>query len=421
MQRISIVLASFLFLSLFSSCKKSTGNGPEPQPSPVPVTGLVTPVGTPDDMEASEKTIGATGGSLISTDGRIKVSIPAGALSSNQNITIQTISNHNPMAIKKAYRIQPHGLQFSKPVSIEFSYDLEDIQNTIPEALGIAYQDNNRIWKAIGGAVINKNNKTIVITTTHFSDWSLFESFKMSTTATVLPVSGTAELEVMTYEGILAPLTPGSEVPIGPKITMPASFIKKWNLAGSGSLQPAAAKAVYRAPATVPTTQNPVGISVELDLKQRGSFLLVRNIEIQGDDGEIEIRVAGGNWVKKAASIAVRLGNGYYSIADSDGDTQGSYVVVRWQGELGTHPYKSPFSNVGTHVHYLITNGANYTCSYITGNNEFVASGGGVTITSMGEDDGFIKGTFTIDPAGTGENLKSTIFVEGKFRVRRGW
>jgi hypothetical protein len=39
----------------------------------------------------------------------------------------------------------------------------------------------------------------------------------------------------------------------------------------------------------------------------------------------------------------------------------------------------------------------------------------------MGDDDGFIKGTFIMQPAGYGDNLMLTTTVEGKFRVRKGW
>jgi hypothetical protein len=89
-------------------------------------------------------------------------------------------------------------------------------------------------------------------------------------------------------------------------------------------------------------------------------------------------------------------------------------------GGPGTHAYKAPETATGTHAHYLRNGGNNYVCSCMSG-DKLVASGGGVTITSMGEDDGFIKGTFTIKPAGYGVQLKNTIDSEGKFRVRKGW
>jgi len=419
MQRITLTLCAFLLTVLLFSCKKENTPRPDDEPTPTPV-GVATPVGAPDDEPAVVKSIGAAGGTLSSPDGRIQITIPAGAVSSAQNFSIQSIANHNPLAVGAAYRLQPHGVNFAKPVTIQFEYTDAEIINTVPEALGIAYQDAQGIWQAQGGVVLDKAAQTVTITTTHFSDWSLFESIYLSTSATVLPVNGTAELDVFTAEDLLVPLVPGEEVPMGKKVSMAVKYIKEWKLAGAGNLQHSGAAATYKAPATVPNTPNPVAVSVKLDLKQRGTFLLVRHIQVADDDGEIDIRVEGGGWLRKTASRAVRMPDGTYSIADSDGDTEGSYVLIRWIGGIGTHAYKSPYAIAGTHVHYLRDGGNNYTCSYNTG-QDIVASGGGVTITSMGEDDGFIKGTFVITPAGYGDNLRNTVNIEGKFRVRKGW
>lgn len=417
MKRLTLSLFALLVLFGMYSCQKDDKVSTPDNPNPA---GEVTQVGTPDGTPLAQKTIGATGGTLSSTDGRLKITVPAGAFTADQQVTIQSISNFNPLAINEAYRITPHNVEFAKPVTIEFSYTEEEIINTIPEALGIAYQDDRGIWMAQGGTELDKANKKIRVITNHFSDWSLFESVFLSTSATVVPVNGTAQLEVYTTEDLLVPLVPGQQIAMGKKISMAAKYVKEWKLAGAGNLQSNGPKATYKAPGTVPNV-NPVTVSVKLDLKQRGTFLLVKNIEVQNDDGEIEVRVAGGAWVKKTASLAVKMGEGYYAIADSDGDTQGSYVVVRWTGGTGTHPFKSPYVNIGTHAHYLVTNGENYTCSYVTGDGRMVASGGGVTITSMGDDDGFIKGTFDISPAGFGPQLMNTIRVEGKFRVKKGW
>lgn len=402
------------------SCKKGE-SGTTGGPITTPPVGVPTAVGTPDDEPATEATIGTSGGKLTSSDGRLKISIPSGALSANQTVSIQSIANHNPLAVGQAYRLQPHGVTFSKPVTIEFAYTDADVQNTLPEALGIAYQDDKGVWQAQGGAVLNKTAKTVKITTTHFSDWSLFESFYMISSATVVPVNGTAQLEVFTTEDLLVPLVPGEQVPMGKKVSMAASHIKEWKLAGAGNLQSSGPNATYKAPPTVPGAPNPVAVSVKLDLKQRGTFLMVRHIEVADDDGEIEIRVAGGGWLKKTASRAVRMPDGTYAIADSDGDTEGSYILINWEGGIGTHPYRLPLSNFGTYVHYLRDGGNNYTCRYIDASDNLVRSGGGVTITSMGEEDGFIKGTFTIEPAGYGDFLKQTANIDGKFRVRKGW
>jgi hypothetical protein len=415
LQRISVALWACVFTCLLFSCKKDNDKPAEPTYN----GGVATPVGTPDGA-AIQKTIGTEGGAITSTDGRITVTIPAGAVSSAQQFSIQPISNQNPLAVGKGYRLLPHNLTFSTPVTIEFSYSEEDLQNTIPEALGIAYQDAKGVWQAQGSTTIDLANRKVKVATTHFSDWSLFESFYLTSSKSSLPTNGTADLEVFCTEDILEPLTPGKEVAMGKKISIATTNIKEWKLAGTGNLQPNGAKAVYKAPATVPAV-NPVAISVSLDFNKRGKYLLVKHIEITGNDGEIEVRVNGGVWVKQPASPAVKMGPDNIAMADSDGDTKGWYVLIRFTGGVGTHSFKDPTAIWGTHVHYHITGGNNYTCAYINGDEQFVPSGGGVTITSMGDDDGFIKGTFIMQPAGYGNNLKQTATVEGKFRVRKSW
>lgn len=135
---------------------------------------------------------------------------------------------------------------------------------------------------------------------------------------------------------------------------------------------------------------------------------------------EIQIRVDGGPWQTRVAGAAVRFRDGYYAIADIDGDDVGSYILIRWMGGVGTHAYKEVAANEGTHVHYLIDEGNNYVPYYLTPAGMHV-SGGGVTITSMGDKDGYITGTFLVDPAGYGDVLDKQARVEGKFRVKKGW
>ncbi|HEY6902384.1 MAG TPA: hypothetical protein VI233_17125, partial [Puia sp.] len=76
----------FCCLVLALSCKKN-----KPEQGGTASTPLITAVGSPKGTSVS-KQIGASGGSLTSTDNGITIEIPAGALSSDQTITIQPIS-----------------------------------------------------------------------------------------------------------------------------------------------------------------------------------------------------------------------------------------------------------------------------------------------------------------------------------------
>ncbi|UYQ91700.1 hypothetical protein MKQ68_16550 [Chitinophaga horti] len=412
MKSISAYLVAALLT--FTACSKPDS---ESDPNPIPGTGKVTEAGAPDEDTKAEKVIGTAGGTLTSNDGEITIDIPAGALAANQTVSIQRITNKNPMGLRKAYRLLPHGVQFTKPVNITFDYSDEDITGTIPEALGIAYQDDKGIWQAIGSTTLDKDEQTISVKTTHFSDWSFFESFVMKASATFVDPGTTVQLEIESDANIMGPLQ-NDERPIGERHSMSAEFVKGWKLAGAGTLTPNKEKATYKAPATVPTAPNPVAVSAEIKLNKPGLFLVLTHITI-ADDGEISVRVNGGAWITQKATAATKFGDNYYGVADGDGDETGRYIFIRWTGGVGTTPFKSPKVNYGTHSHYQV-NGNTYICSYVQG-EELVASGGGVTITSMGEKGGFIEGTADINPAGYGPKMEPVARVEAKFKVRRYW
>ncbi|RXK60428.1 hypothetical protein ESA94_08135 [Lacibacter luteus] len=417
MKIISTLIIACLLTIMQTGCSKKPSDIQEPAETP----GEVTAVGTADEVNAATKIIGAAGGTINSNDGKISVSIPQGALTTNQTITVQRITNTNPMGINKGYRITPHNLEFAKPATITFKYTETDFEAAVPEALGIAYQTNEGVWNAINSTTLNKNLMIVSVETTHFSDWTFFKSFELTSTATVLPTKGIAQLELLSDANFLLHSLEKPERPIGKRQNMTALFIKGWSLAGAGNLAPNQQKATYTAPATVPNAPNPVAISVNIDLNKKGKFLVVKHIKIS-NDGEISVRVGGGDWFTQEASPVVKISDNYYMLADSDGDEKGRYISVRWQGAgTGTFAYKQPDINVGTHVQYLITGGANYNCAYTKPNDEFVASGGGVTITSLGNNDGYVTGTFIITPSGSGDFLRAGPTVEGKFRVRKSW
>ena len=72
-----LFLCLFTGLLITTACKKGGNN--DDQPSNGSGKGVVTPVGTAEETTKSEKVIGVAGGSISSLDGKITVSVPAGA------------------------------------------------------------------------------------------------------------------------------------------------------------------------------------------------------------------------------------------------------------------------------------------------------------------------------------------------------
>lgn len=267
----------YFITALVLSCSKTDRVAPSQPSAP-----LVTASGAPDGV-AITKTIGADGGTITSSDGNISITIPAGALKEDQSISVQPITNQLPMGYGKAYRLTPHDISFHQPVTINFRYNEDSIKNSVPELLGIAYQDQEGKWFFAGEPVHDKTNHLLKTTTTHFSDWGFLPYFYIDPSETLVDPGTQHTLKVMATvpgEYMDFPSVDGS--PVVQSYAPPAQYIGAWNYAGEGSLDDDGNKASYQAPAAIPRI-NPEAVSVAIKMKQKGQFLLVSNITIRSE------------------------------------------------------------------------------------------------------------------------------------------
>lgn len=270
----------WLILALISfavSCTKT-----DPVSPGIPTAPLVTAPGVPDGA-AVTKTIGADGGTLTSADGNMNITIPAGALSGDKAITVQPVTRKLPDGYGKVYRLTPHDISFQQPVTIRLRYNEDSIKNTVPELLGIAYQDQQGKWFHAAAPVPDKVSHTLTTTTTHFSDWGIISYLYIQPNEPLVQPGAHITLKVM---GVIPESAPDADVvPIneGDAVNQPFMVspgqLGSWNYSGEGSLQGDGNKAYYQAPGSVPRI-NPEAVSIEVKSKGKGQFLLVSNITI---------------------------------------------------------------------------------------------------------------------------------------------
>ncbi|MFZ2451732.1 MAG: hypothetical protein WAW36_14545 [Methylovulum miyakonense] len=141
-------------------------------------TPAVTDAGAPSGS-MTEATIGAGGGTLRSSNGRLLLTVPPGALAADTRISIRPITNHAHGGKGKAYRLLPDGQIFQKPVKLTFSYTGKDLNGTTAAALGGAFQTHEGYWHWVDKPVVNIAAKTVTIPTTHFTDFSFVEGFSL--------------------------------------------------------------------------------------------------------------------------------------------------------------------------------------------------------------------------------------------------
>jgi hypothetical protein len=160
------LLAAGLLL-VASACGKSSTSTGTGRPTP---TAPGTPIGPP-----ATQPIGSSGGTLTSPDGQLTLTVPPGAVPGSTSLTIQPITNLAPGGVGNAYRLQPEGTNFSKPVTLTFKADQALAAGHAIEQLTVSTQEGKGYWLRVPAATVTRDAaaKTVSAATQHFSDWAL--------------------------------------------------------------------------------------------------------------------------------------------------------------------------------------------------------------------------------------------------------
>ena len=240
-------------------------------------TPEITSTGTPNGNPVT-KTIGSSGGSVVSDDGKFTIIIPAGALKDNLDITIQPITNEAPGGIGGGYELLPSGTKFSTPVTLSYHYSADDINGSSPYFTYIATQDSTGQWTE---DVLNRDLDTVAntvsITTPHFSSYVLASSVHFEFSKTQFKEGETGSIQVMQTltkkdmtviedeDGTLLPA-----LPIHKKQQVPDAQVGHWSLddmgpttAEVGTISGTGANVTYLAPDNIDKNQQ-VKVSAEV-------------------------------------------------------------------------------------------------------------------------------------------------------------
>ncbi len=154
-------------------------------------TAVGTATGNPET-----KTIGTGGGTLTLLDGRLELTVPPGALSSEIILSAQPITNTAFGGLGTAYRLEPDGATFAKPVTLIFKAGAEDLGKVSIEGMGMAFQDAEGYWKRLPGATFDAAAKTLTVATDHFTDYAPVAVTLLQPLAKTVKPGETVELEL---------------------------------------------------------------------------------------------------------------------------------------------------------------------------------------------------------------------------------
>ena len=347
----------FLCLSLIgmlAACSKPVPNpdGPPPPPPPPgsPASKIaVTEVGQPTGP-ATIKTIGSGGGTITSADGKVVLTIPAGALDRNETISMEPIENKAPLGITAlAYRFLPHGLQFKKPVSVSFKYHNPQIMGTPASQLKMATQLSNKTWRALGVS-IDTNARTIKADLAHFSDYSVYTAYKLEDFKTK---TDTAVVNMYTTERVRFRAIEEVELDSMLTIPMPA-FPIEWAVNGKAQPMPGdnlggftsrdgytMADRDYNAPRRPSKNDTIIAISAKMDLGSKGVLYLVRNVAVKDIN---KMMINGKNYDEVTMVATVIPGTSFMALQGFQLMPNGKYAQINIEIENfnvapGTYTY----------------------------------------------------------------------------------
>lgn len=409
----------FLFLLcavLSTACKK------EPvSPSSTESTGVVRPVGQSKGAGV-QQVIGTGGGAIFSSDSKVSIEIPAGALSGDVTIGIEpitrTLLDSNAAMGKTAYRFTPHGQQFQKPIKIRFKYDGDAFST--PGTAGIAYQDATGRWKGLGNVSLDAAAKTLSVMATHFSDWTTYESiFFTPKEDLALEVGTMAILRVQSVVSmaLLEEDKKKEEYFLEEPYYLPAPVsFRLVNGPGNGNIVkvPTLPVATYTAPGRVPPN-NPALVEAKVELKNHGNLLLLKNITIKESiTPGVHLRVNGGEWVHFSSESFLDNESYYGTEGDFPFDKHAIYIRINGGKANGVGSWAWNDESGGdnnTTFEYIVKKPTPYTAyEHRYMNHEFDIwhmSPGYIRITQYKEDevgDTWASGEFLIE--------RSTPFIE---------
>jgi hypothetical protein len=303
-----------LFILLFISITTSAQNNAAEDTT---AKLIVTEIGKPDG-EKTEMKIDKDGGSITSSDGKMKIIIPASAVSKKTTFSIQPATNLMPNGSGKSYQMEPSGIIFQVPLQIIFYYTDAETKGNSPELLSIAMQDDKGQWFAPNKITTDTIAKTLAAEILHFSSYIIYELASIYPESARLKVNGSLRLritnvghftggETHTYINGIEVQQP-LKVKTGSAEVWKVNGIEKGNSAVGLISASQDYTAIFQAPAQVPS-QNPVAVTVQENVSEEYAvpfyrthniYTLVSHITIYDGDYEVIMESVMRSGGKKA-------------------------------------------------------------------------------------------------------------------------
>lgn len=405
-------LLPFLLLGLLACTPKPDENGLVPSPDD-PITGVPTAVGKPLAAPFSV-TIGPAGGTLVTPDGRLSLTFPAGAVSKETAITVQPVENTAPNGVGVGYRISPDNLTFEKPVTYDYIYKDGELMGSSVDALAMAFQDEKKVWQLAQPVTVDKTQKRIRFWTKSAKWWGTVAEYRLTPELDTAEVGELRDLKLMRVDG--GPEWPSytqkeidsksDEMLLTPLRREKAAYGdvrgaylngQNWSGTpptdqpwGSLSFSYTEQKIRYIGPNSKPKTQNPVQIAVDVENHVSSAKLtIISQMYVKGAN---TLTLSGRDFSNKLG-VQASVAGGFLNLTLKGLDSLGKYALVSAvvkDPHVGDFKFDLEKTSVGVlneAAKELEGQGASeyYEC------HKSKASEGNVTILKFEQSKGYIK------------------------------
>ncbi len=133
-------------------------------------------------LTPTSATIGPNGGTLASSDGKLSISVPAGAFASDTTVSVQPSEDPFRESLGPVYQLSPEGTTFAQPVKLVWHLSEADLSRTNLDNLMVRTQTANGPWEPQPDVQRDEATHTISVATAHFSKWDLALTLRLDPT-----------------------------------------------------------------------------------------------------------------------------------------------------------------------------------------------------------------------------------------------
>jgi hypothetical protein len=319
--------AVVVLMAVFTSC----GSGGDGSSTPPGAEPLMTQPGTANGSAATQ-TIGPNGGTLTSVDGRVEITVPAGAVDEDTSFSITPVTGPAENAVA-TYYLEPEGVTFELPVTLTFQAPESGETRISIEGMGIAYHDVEGYWPWLDVSR-DADAKTLSVEVEHFCEFSMLEGYQLSPVDAEIQVNESIQLQVMScvapgdddLEGLLELLLTGHSYRCRPAGELEV-MVTNWSVndipGGNDTFGTVTAgssrNATYKAPKQQPDPKT-VMVTAEIgELSQSGKVWVCSLVTIgqEGYHGGFETISTGGpvSWTGFGEATWTPAENGEYAVS----------------------------------------------------------------------------------------------------------